>query len=386
MRRSFAVRRPQNKRACYYGPVSDLLSELTAGLEAGASDWQFCAGQPVAFRVGGRMVAPDQPPLTEERVRAIAAALGGAPVSAKASEGRPGPPAPNTFSALPDTCVRYRRELFRFHAYTAGGAFCFTLRRLAAQVPDLDGLGVPAEFARQALAAQRGLILVTGPTGSGKSTTLAAAVDRLNRERTAVILTLEDPIEYRHPSRRAVVRQLEKGTDFISFSEALRGALRADPDILLVGEMRDAETIAAALSAAETGHLVLTTLHAASAPEAVARITGSFPPAHAAEVRAQCAQSLVAVLAQQLVRTPAGTAVAAFELLIGTPAVKHLIQDADRRFSMLANEISTGRQTGMIAMDQSLEDLWRRGVIARSEALRAAFNPGALEPRLRRAA
>jgi twitching motility protein PilT len=378
--------------------VSDLLSELTVGLEAGASDWQFCAGQPVAFRVGGRMVTPDAPPLTETRLRAIVAALSGARslVDPEASALAPSAPTDvlqddpeerrRALTPHPDTCVCYHGELFRFHAYTAGGAFCFTLRRLPAQVPDLDGLGVPSEFARQALAAQRGLILVTGPTGSGKSTTLAAAVDRLNQERAAVILTLEDPIEYRHPSRRAVVRQLEKGTDFISFPEALRGALRADPDILLVGEMRDAETIAAALSAAETGHLVLATLHAASAPEAVARITGSFPPAHAAEVRAQCAQSLVAVLAQQLVRTPAGKAVAAFELLIGTPAVKHLIQDADRRFSMLANEVSTGRQTGMIAMDQSLEDLWRRGVISRSEALRAAFNPATLEPRLRRAA
>ena len=354
------------------------MSELTAGLEAGASDWQFCAGQPVAFRVGGRMVTPGEPPLTEDRLKAIMISLGGAR--------SPSALAPTALDAAPDTCVRHRNELFRIHAYTAGGAVCFTLRRLPAQVPDLGSLGVPAEFGRQALAAQRGLILVTGPTGSGKSTTLAATVDRLNQERQAVIVTLEDPIEYRHPSRSAVVRQLEKGTDFASFSAALRGALRADPDILLVGEMRDTETIAAALSAAETGHLVLATLHAASASEAVARITGSFPPAHAAEVRAQCAQSLVAVLAQQLVRTPAGKAVAAFELLVGTPAVKHLIQDADRRFSMLANEISTGRHAGMIAMDQSLEDLWRRGVIARSEALRAAFHPGALEPRLRRAA
>jgi len=362
--------------------VSDLLSELAAGLAAGASDWQFCAGQPAAYRVGGRIVIPEGPPLTADRIEALIRDFGGArsPSALAPTALDPASPAP------PDTCFRWQNDLFRFHAFTAGGAPCFTLRRLPVAAPELDALGVPAEFTRQALAAQRGLILVTGPTGSGKSTTLAAAVDRLNRERPAVILTLEDPIEYRHASRRAVVRQLEQGTDFTSFAAALRGALRADPDILLVGEMRDAETIGAALSAAETGHLVLATLHASSAPEAVARITGAFPPAHAAEIRAQCAHSLVAVLAQQLVRTPSGKAVAAFELLISTPAVRHLIQDADRRFSMLANEISTGREAGMVAMDQSLEELWRRGLIARSEALRTAFNPATLEPRLRRAA
>jgi len=355
------------------GPeTDDLFSELAIGVREGASDWQFRAGEPVALRIGGRIVPIAEPPLSEARVRAIAAAALGQTTS--------GAPAGS------DACFAHGGDLFRFHSYTAGAAYCFTLRRLPEKIPDLDELGIPSAFARTALPAQRGLILVTGPTGSGKSTTLAAAVDRLNRDRASVILTLEDPIEYRHASKRAVIRQLEKGTDFIRFADALQGALRADPDIILVGEMRDRETIAAALSAAETGHLVLATLHAASASEAVARITGAFPAEHAAEIRAQCAQLLVAVLAQQLVRTPAQKAVAAFELLIGTPAVKHLIQDSDRRLALLANEIATGRGAGMVAMDQSLGDLWRRGLISRSEALRAAFGPANLEQLLRRSA
>jgi twitching motility protein PilT len=353
------------------GPqADDLLGEIAVGVREGASDWQFRAGEAVALRIGGRMVPIAQPPLSAERVRAIASALAKLDAVAVGT----------------DACFAHGEDLFRFHSYSAGSAYCFTLRRLPQAIPDLDALGLPSAFARTALSAQRGLILVTGPTGSGKSTTLAAAVDRLNRERAGLILTLEDPIEYRHQARRAVIRQLEKGTDFSSFEAGLRGALRADPDIILVGEMRDRETIAAALAAAETGHLVLATLHAASAPAAVARITGAFPAEHAAEVRAQCAQLLVAVVAQQLVRTPTHKAVAAFELLIGTPGVRHLISDPDRRLSLLANEIATGRTAGMVAMDQSLGDLWRKGAILRSEALRAAFQPASLEPLLRRTA
>lgn len=334
---------------------------LAAGIKAGASDWQFCAGQPLALRVDGRMIPADGAPLTTDQVHGYAASAAGAEAP---------PPAGH------DASFECAGQLFRFHAYSAfGGSYCFALRRLASAPPDLAALGAPPGFARSALAARRGLILVSGPTGSGKSTTLAAAINRLNQERAAVIFTLEDPIEYRHRPQRSIIRQLEKGADFANFAEALHGALRADPDILLVGEMRDRETMSAALSAAETGHLVLATLHAASAPEAIARITGAFDADHAAEIRSQLAQQLVAVLAQQLVRGAAGKPVAAFELMLATPGVRRLIADPQRRGSLLANEISTGHAHGMVGMDQSLEDLCRRGLIPRSEARQAALQP-----------
>jgi twitching motility protein PilT len=341
---------------------SRLEDALGPGITAGASDWQFCAGSPLSTRVDGRMiVAGDSEALSEAVVRGLAAqAVGGDAAP------RPGH----------DASFACAGQVFRFHSYTAyGGRYCFALRRLASEPPDLAALGVPPAFARSALCARRGLILVSGPTGSGKSTTLAAAIHRLNQERAAVIVTLEDPIEFRHPPGRAVIRQLELGSDFTSFSEALHGALRADPDILLVGEMRDRETMSAALSAAETGHLVLATLHAASAPDAVARITGAFDAGQAAEIRAQLAQQLVAVLAQQLVRGAAGKPVAAYELLITTPGIRRLIADPERRSALLANEISTGHAHGMVTMDQSLEALCRRGAITRTEARQAALQP-----------
>jgi len=344
---------------------------LEAGLRAGATDWQFRAGEAAHYRAGGQLRRAAEPALAEADLQAFAAQ------ALRAGE----PVRPDT-----DASFDHGGARFRLHSYSAEGAFCCTLRHLPGRLPDLSALGVPAAFAPQALGGAPGLILVTGPTGSGKTTTLAAAIDYLNRERAAMILTLEDPIEYRHAHRRSVVRQLEKGRDFTDFAAALRGALRIDPDVILVGEMRDRETIAAALTAAETGHQVLATLHAPSAPAAVARVLGAFPAEHAGEVRAQLAETLLAVLAQQLVQPAGRPAVAAFELLLATPGVRHLIADPGRKHRLLANEIATGGGQGMIAMDQSLEDLWRRGRLGREDALRAAFQPAGLGPRLRRPA
>jgi twitching motility protein PilT len=195
---------------------------------------------------------------------------------------------------------------------------------------------------------------------------------------------LEDPIEYRHRNQRGLVRQLEKGRDFETFALALRGALRCDPDVILVGEMRDFETIAAALTAAETGHLVLGTLHSATARDAISRILGAFPAERTAEVRAQLAKNLVAVLAQQLVRSLDHKRRGAFELLLTTPGVRHLIADPGNAYTLLANEIATGSGRGMVSMDQSLEDLWRRRMIDRTEALRCACDPASLDLLLKR--
>jgi twitching motility protein PilT len=344
-----------------------LFAELDAGLAAGATDWQIRGGEPVQVRVGGDMLALAPEAIAPSRVEALArAALGGTAVAA-----------PDL-----DAAFEHGGQYFRLHTYSAGGALCLTLRHIPSEIRSLETLGVPAAYAETVRQASRGLILVTGPAGSGKSTTLAATLDCRNREQAELILTFEDPIEFRHRNRRGVVRQLEKGRDFADFPSAIRGALRSDPDLLFVGEMRDLETIAAAITAAETGHLVFGSLHSATAADAVSRILDVFPVGRAAEVRAQLARHLAAVLAQQRVAAGERRLVTAFELLLATPAVRHLIADPANRCRLLANEIATGRSHGMVAMDQSLEDLWRRRLIPRTEALRRATQPAGLEPLL----
>jgi twitching motility protein PilT len=342
----------------------DLFGELEVGLAAGASDWQFKGGEPCSVRAFGQILPLAQPPLAESRLQALVmAALGSS-------------------TRIPtdlDATFAHRGEFFRLHTYSAGGVFCLNLRHIPGKIRRLDSLAVPAAFRDIALQSPRGLILVTGPTGSGKSTTLAAAIDHLNGQHPEVILTFEDPIEFRHSNRRGLVRQLQKGLDFENFAQALRGALRSDPDVILVGEMRDAETIAAALTAAETGHLVLGTLHCGTAPDAVSRIADAFPAERAAEVRVQLSKNLIAVLAQQLVRSRDHRLTGAFELMLGTTGVRHLIADPERKYTLLANEIATGGSHGMISMDQSLQDLCRRRVIERAEAVRCAVHPAGLD-------
>ena len=342
----------------------DLFAELDAGLAAGATDWQFRGGEPVHVRIGGdlRPLGPEEIPAS--RVAALARAAAGADGAA-------------AFGL--DAAFAHGGHYFRLHTYSAEGGLCLTLRHIPSEIRSLEALGVPPAYAETVRQASRGLVLVTGPAGSGKSTTLAATLDERNRRHAELILTFEDPIEFRHRNRRGVVRQLEKGRDFADFPSAVRGALRSDPDALFVGEMRDLETIAAAITAAETGHLVFGSLHSATAADAVSRILDVFPAERAAEVRTQLARHLAAVLAQQRVPAGEGQLVTAFELLLPTPAVRHLIADPANRCRLLANEIATGRGHGMIAMDQSLEDLWRRRSLNRPEALRVAANPAGLD-------
>jgi twitching motility protein PilT len=343
--------------------AEDLFGELDAGLAAGASDWLYKGGEPCSVRAFGNILTFAERPLPETRLQAmLMAALGSA-------------------TRIPidrDAAFAHRGEFFRVHTYSAGGVFCCNLRHIPGRIRPLDSLGLPPAFRDVALQSPRGLILVTGPTRSGKSTTLAAAIEHRNDRLQEVIFTFEDPIEFRHPNRRSVVRQLQKGLDFESFGAALRGALRSDPDVILVGEMRDAETISAALTAAEAGRLVLGSLHCGTARDAVSRIADAYPAERAAEVRTQLAKNLVAVLAQQLVRSRDQRLAGAFELLLGTTGVRHLIADPGGKHSLLANEIATGAGHGMISMDQSLHDLCRRRVIDRTEALRCAVQPAAL--------
>jgi twitching motility protein PilT len=261
---------------------------------------------------------------------------------------------------------------FRINVYFQRDAIGAAIRLIPFEIRTLEELGAPrklTEFAH----LPRGLVLVTGPTGSGKSTTLAAIIDIANRERADHILTVEDPIEYLHQHKTAVVNQREVGNDTHGFAAALKSALRQDPDIILVGEMRDLETIATALTAAETGHLVFATLHTQSAPEAIDRVIDVFPPHQQQQVRVQLAATVQGICTQQLLRTSDGMGrVVATEVLIATPAVRNLIREG--KTHMIYSSMQAGGQFGMQTMDQSLADLVRAGKITYDLGLERAHN------------
>ena len=261
---------------------------------------------------------------------------------------------------------RFRVNLFR---QELGGGAVFRL--IPSRIPTADELGLPAPIS-SLYAAQRGLVLVTGPTGSGKSTTLAAILDRINKRLPYHIVTIEDPIEFVHTNDRSVFTQREIGTDVPTFAEGVRAAIREDPDCLLVGEMRDLETMRMALTAAETGLLVFATLHTNSAAKAIDRIIDAFPSAEQEEIRTVLAEVLRAVVAQQLLRKREKGRVPAFEILLGSTALANAVREG--KTGLINNQIQTGRSKGMIAMDQSLGELLRGGVVAPEEALDYAFD------------
>ena len=242
---------------------------------------------------------------------------------------------------------------------------------IKSEVPALKSLNVPPAVEDFA-GLRSGLVLVTGPTGSGKSTTLAALVEQINQNRAVHIITLEDPVEYKFTEAQALIHQREVGSDTGSFAVGLRAALREDPDVIMVGELRDAETIAIAVTAAETGHLVLATLHTRDAVSALARMVEVFPADKQQQIRMQLADTLQGVIAQQLVPDNNGRRTAAFEVLTAPPAVRSLIRD--NKAYQLASYLQGGRQQGMRCMDYALADLARRGVITRQMAEQYAFD------------
>lgn len=268
---------------------------------------------------------------------------------------------------------------FRVNAYRQRGSIAVAIRLIPYQIPSLEQLGMP-QVVEKLARKKKGLVLVTGPTGSGKSTTLAALVDNINLVRSCHILTLEDPIEYLHSHKQSMVNQREIGSDTDSFAPALRAALRQDPDVILVGEMRDLETIATAITAAETGHLVLATLHTKDASGAIERIIDVFPPHQQQQVRVQLASSLVAVVAQQLLPQIGGGLVAAVEVLVATGAVRNLIREG--KTYQLPTTIQTGGSFGMRSMDQALRQLYSQGKISSETALLNATAPSELEGQL----
>ncbi|MDD3242720.1 MAG: type IV pilus twitching motility protein PilT [Eubacteriales bacterium] len=255
---------------------------------------------------------------------------------------------------------------YRMNAFKQRGAVALALRRVSTRIKSLQELNMPPQVAELANLS-RGLVLVTGPTGSGKSTTLAALIDFINKNRSAHIITLEDPIEYLHRHDRCIVNQREIGMDSGSFASALRAALREDPDIILVGEMRDLETISIALTAAETGHLVFSTLHTVGAAKTIDRVIDVFPPAQQQQIRTQLSMTLQAVVSQQLIPTVDGRRQVAVEIMAVNDAIRNLIRE--NKTPQINNAIATGAAQGMIPMDRSILELYRRRMITLDDAV-----------------
>lgn len=258
------------------------------------------------------------------------------------------------------------RLRFRVNAFVHNRGEGAVFRTIPVEVPSMDTLGLPPTL-RSFCTAEKGLVLVTGPTGSGKSTTLAAMIDQINETQPLHILTLEDPIEFVHRSKRGLINQREVGSQTRSFANALRSALREDPDVILVGELRDLETITLALTAAETGHLVFGTLHTSSAPSTIDRVIDVFPPEHQPQIRVMFSESLVGVVAQMLVRKRAGGRVGAHEILVATPAVRNLIREG--KTHQIPSVMQVAGRLGMQTMEAALVDLVSRRVIRLEDAL-----------------
>ena len=263
---------------------------------------------------------------------------------------------------------------FRVNAYVQNRGAAAVFRTIPSDILSLETLNAPAIF-RQLSQKPKGLVLVTGPTGSGKSTTLAAMVDFKNETEYGHILTVEDPIEFVHKSKKSLINQREVHRDTKGFNAALRSALREDPDTILVGEMRDLETIRLALTAAETGHLVFGTLHTTSAPKTIDRIVDVFPAAEKDMVRSMISSSLEAIISQALLKKNGGGRVAAHEIMIGNPAVRSMIKE--NKIAQMRSAIETGQNSGMQTLDQCLRKLIADGIISREEALKKADNPKA---------
>src|SRR5574340_637341 len=262
---------------------------------------------------------------------------------------------------------------FRVNVYRDRGAVAGAFRVIPSRIPTVRELGLPLVL-EDLSRRPRGLILVTGPTGSGKSTTLAAMIGQINNERSAHIITCEDPIEYLHSHRRSLINQRELGADTLSFPAALKHALREDPDVILVGEMRDLETMALAITAAETGHLVFSTVHTNNASQTVDRIVDVFPPGQQEQIRIQLSNNLEAIVSQQLLPR-AGTPgrVAALEVMVASPAIRNLIREG--KAHQITSIIQTSAHLGMQTMDQCLRDYYHRGLITYEEAMARAMNP-----------
>ncbi|MCZ6561964.1 MAG: type IV pilus twitching motility protein PilT, partial [Deltaproteobacteria bacterium] len=336
-------------------------------VEQGASDCHLSSGEPPMLRIHGDLKKLDYPLLTHEEVHTMVFDIMN-DAQRKAFEENHDV----DFSFEMGDVARFRVNLFM---QRKGEAAVF--RTIPTKVLSLDQLGMPP-ILKELCQREKGLILVTGPTGSGKSTTLAAMIDYINDDFEGHILTVEDPIEFVHKSKKCLVNQRELGPHTHSFANALRAALREDPDVILVGEMRDLETIQLTLTAAETGHLVFATIHTSSAPDTVNRIIDVFPPAQQAQIRTQFAESIEAVITQTLLKKKAGGRVAAVEIMTGTVAVRNLIRE--EKIHQLPGTMQVSQKDGMQTMDMALVELVTRGIVSREEAQSRSMNPNLFGP------
>lgn len=348
--------------------IEDLMEQM---IEMGGSDMHLQAGAPVYFRISGKLQPFGDEPLTPQECQKL------------------------IFSMLNNT---QRKDLeqnweldcsygvkglarFRVNVYKERGYYAACLRALSSKIPNFDQLGLP-DIVREISERPRGLVLVTGPTGSGKTTTMAAMIDLINRTRAEHVLTIEDPIEYVFSNLKSLIHQRQKGEDTKSFSNALRAALREDPDVILVGEMRDLETISLAITAAETGHLVFGTLHTNSAAQTVNRMLDVFPPEQQPQIRAQLSTSLIAVFSQCLVpkKNPKPGEfgrIMAQEIMVVNPAIANLIREG--KTPAVYSAIQTGMKMGMQTMEQSLSSLVKAGVISFETAVSKSSKPDELQ-------
>jgi twitching motility protein PilT len=343
----------------------DIAQLLAFGVKQGASDLHLSAGLPPMIRVDGDIRRINVPEMEHKQVHDMIYDIMSDKQRKDYEEFLE-----TDFSFEIPGLARFRVNAFN-HNRGAGGVF----RTIPSKILSLEDLNAPKIF-QEISEYPRGIVLVTGPTGSGKSTTLAGMVDYKNETEYGHILTVEDPIEFVHESKKCLVNQREVHRDTLGFNEALRSALREDPDTILVGEMRDLETIRLALSAAETGHLVFGTLHTSSAAKTIDRIVDVFPAAEKAMVRSMLSESLKAVISQTLMKKIGGGRVAAHEIMIGTPAIRNLIRED--KVAQMYSAIQTGQNVGMQTLDQNLKALLAQGVVSKEEAKRKASSPDQL--------
>jgi twitching motility protein PilT len=344
-------------------PIEDL---LRLALEEEASDVHLAIGAPPVLRIRGSLVKLNVAPLNEEDVAVLVAGIANESAMERV----------NTEGSVDFAFSFLEENRFRVSVYRERGRLAAALRIIPRKLLSLEEIGLPAAV-RELLDAPRGLVLVTGPTGSGKTTSLASMLSVIVEKHRSHVITIEDPIEYYLDHRSGLVHQREVGVDVPSFAEGLRRALRQDPDVILVGEMRDLETVETAITAAETGHLVFSTLHTTGAARTIDRVIDAFPADRQEQVRVQMSTNLRAVISQLLLPKKDGSGrIAIFEVMINTPAIAALIRD--RKSFRIGSEIQTGTKYGMLSLEAALAEMFQRGVVRYEEIMAVAQDPQAL--------